>query len=200
MRAGRHAALALLALTLLPAAAGAQQAANPVAAETVGIMPSEDYVIGPEDVLVVTFWREEQMSGEVLVRPDGHISLPLLNDVRVVGLTPDELRQKLVDAAKVYVAEPNATVTVKAINSRKVFITGQVAKPGAYPIGAPISVMQLISISGGFNEFAKTNDVVVIRRDAGRESVHKFKYDDVLKGKNIAQNLTLKPGDTVVVP
>jgi len=160
----------------------------------------EDYVVGPDDVLLVTFWREPEMSGEVLVRSDGKISLPLINEIPVIGLSPDQLRARLEEAAKKFVAEPSVSVAVKAINSRRVFLTGEVSKPGAYSVSAPLTVLQLIALGGGFGEYAKRNQVMVIRQNGGVETAHRFNYDEVIRGKNIAQNLTLKPGDTVIVP
>jgi polysaccharide export outer membrane protein len=159
------------------------------------------YVIGPDDVLVVTFWRERDLSGEVVVRPDGKISLPLLNDVQASGLTPEQLRAKVMEGANKFVENANATVVVKQINSRKVFITGQVTRPGPYPLGGgPTTVLQLIAIAGGLLEFADSENIVVIRTESGHPVSLKFNYKDVAKRKGLEQNVELKPGDTVVVP
>lgn len=166
----------------------------------VGVPTPADYVIGPDDVLNVVFWREKDMSSEVAVRPDGMISLPLLNDVKAAGLTPDQLRDQLTKAAEKYVEVPSVSVVVKAINSRKVFITGQVAKPGTYPITAPTTVMQLIAIAGGVHEFADTKNITILRNEGGKQVAIRFNYNDVLKRKNLAQNIELKPGDTIIVP
>ena len=158
------------------------------------------YVIGPSDVLSVVFWRDKDMSADVTVRPDGNISLPLLNDIPAAGLTPDQLRSKLVDAASKYIEDPNATVLVKEIHSRNVFITGNVAKPATYPLNGDMTVLQLIAIAGGLQEYADAKNIVVIRAENGRTQYHKFNYKDVVRQKNVAQNIMLKPGDTVVVP
>jgi polysaccharide export outer membrane protein len=157
-----------------------------------------DYVIGPDDKLGVLFWRDESMTADVTVRPDGKISLPLLNDVHVVGLTPEQLRTFLMGAAKKFVADPTVSVVVREINSRKVFITGFVSHPGAYSLTTPITVLQLIAIAGGLTDFADTKKITIIR--AGQKEPLKFNYEDVRRGKNLQQNILLKVGDTVVVP
>jgi polysaccharide export outer membrane protein len=158
------------------------------------------YVIGPDDILSIVFWRDKDLSGEVRVRPDGKISLPLLNDVQAAGLTPEELRLQLSEAAKKFVQEPSATVIVKEIHSRQVFITGNVAKPGTYPLNGNMNVLQLIAQAGGLLEYADAKNVVVIRQEAGRQRHFKFNYNDVIRQKRPEQNIALKPGDTVVIP
>jgi polysaccharide export outer membrane protein len=159
-----------------------------------------DYVIGPDDVLDVRFWKDQDMSGEVVVRPDGRISLPLLNDVPAAGLTPDQLRARLTDEARRYVESPNATVIVKTINSRKVFITGQVEKPGPYPLTSRVTVVQLIAMAGGLREYAEAEKIVIMRSESGRVTPLKFDYTKLTEGKNVSQNIELRPGDTVIVP
>src|SRR4030095_15910273 len=158
------------------------------------------YVIGPDDVLTIVFWRDKDMSTEATVRPDGKISLPLLNDVHAGGRTPAQLGEQLVNAATKYMAEPNATVVVKEIHSRKVFITGNVAKPGTYPLSERLNVLQLIALAGGLMEYADAKNIVVMRNDEGRQQSFKFNYKDVTKQKHLEQNIVLKSGDTVVVP
>jgi polysaccharide export outer membrane protein len=158
------------------------------------------YVIGTDDVLTIVFWRDKEMSAEVVVRPDGKISLPLVNDVVAAGLSPDQLRVQLDQAASKYVAEPNATVVVKTINSRNVYITGNVLKPGTYPIIGEMTVLQLIAVAGGLQEYADSKKIVVMRKEEGKDRHFPFNYKDVIKQKNLQQNISLKPGDTVVVP
>ena len=160
----------------------------------------EHYVIGPGDVLGVVFWREKELSGDVAVLPDGRITLPLINEIPAAGLTPEELRKKLVDAAKQYVTDPTATVVIRQVNSRRVFITGMVAKTGQYPLYQTTSVLQLIAMAGGLLEYAKSSNIVIIRSEQGHQVSYKFNYKEVSKQKNLAQNIELKPGDTVVVP
>jgi polysaccharide biosynthesis/export protein len=171
------------------------------AAQTAVTAPTPpDYVIGPDDVLNIYFWRDKDMSGEVVVRPDGKISIPLINDVDVVGLTPDQLRVKLEKAAGKFLEETNATVVVKAINSRKVFITGQVAKPGPYPLMGATTVLQAIAMAGGLQEYADRERILVLRTVNGLQVSYRVNYKNITKQKDLWQNLELKSGDTVVVP
>jgi polysaccharide export outer membrane protein len=165
-----------------------------------GVTPPPGFIIGPDDVLLVMFWREKELSAEVAVRPDGKITLPLLNDVHAAGLTTDQLRERLMEAANKFVEDPSVTIAVKQINSRKVYITGQVGKPGTYPLTGPTTVLQLIAVAGGLADFAKKEDIVVMRTEGGKTMTFKFNYKDVTKGKKLEQNIELKPGDTVVVP
>jgi len=162
-------------------------------------LPS-DYRIGPDDVLTITFWREQDLSGDVVVRPDGKISLPLLNDVQAAGLTPIELRNVLMEGARRYVEDPNATVVVKQINSRRVFVTGAINKPGPYTLTVPTTVLQLIALAGGLLEYADKKNIVIVRTEEGRQLTLRFNYKDVVNRKNLGQNIELEPGDTVIVP
>jgi polysaccharide export outer membrane protein len=157
------------------------------------------YVVGVSDVLAVTFWRDQRMSADVVVRPDGKISLPLLNDVHAAGSTPEELAALLAKAATKYIADPDVTVMVKEIHSRKVFVLGNVGAPGMVPLSGDMNVLQLIAMAGGLLEYADKGDIVVIRTENGQEKRLKFNYNDVLKGKNVKQNILLQPGDTIVV-
>jgi polysaccharide export outer membrane protein len=181
----------------IPGATPAPAGATPASA---GATLPAGYLIGPDDVLSIVFWRDKDMSAEVVVRPDGRISLPLLNDIQAAGSTPEELRAQLEKAAAKYIAEPNATVVVKTINSRKVYITGNVLKPGTYPLTGDMSVLQLIAVAGGLQEYADSKKIVVMRKEDGRDRFFSFNYKDVTRQKNLQQNIALKPGDTVVVP
>ena len=169
-------------------------------ASPAGVTPPAGYVIGPDDQLSIVYWREKDLSADVVVRPDGFISLPLLNDVQASGLTPEQLRVAITQGATKFVEEPTVSVVVKAINSRKVFITGQVGKPGPYPLAAPTTVLQLIATAGGIAEYADKKKIVVVRKENGKETTRRFNYDDVMKGKNLAQNIELMPGDSIIVP
>jgi polysaccharide biosynthesis/export protein len=165
-----------------------------------GVALPAGYVIGAEDLLSIVFWRDKDMSADVVVRPDGKISLPLLNDMPAAGFTPDQLRANIMKAATKFVQEPNATVVVKEIHSRKVYVTGMVVKGGPFPLSGDMTVMQAIALAGGLQEYADSKNIVIIRKEEGRERYFKFNYKDVLKQKKVEQNLLLKPGDTVVVP
>jgi polysaccharide export outer membrane protein len=165
-----------------------------------GVTPPPGYTIGTDDVLIVMFWREKDLSAEVSVRPDGKITLPLINDIAAAGLTTDQLRARVMEAANKFVEDPSVTIAVKQINSRRVYITGQVGKPGLYPLTSPTTVLQLIAVAGGLADFAKKEDIVVMRTEGGKTMTLKFNYKDVIRGKKLEQNIELKPGDTVVVP
>jgi polysaccharide biosynthesis/export protein len=186
--------------------ATAQQAADKVspAVGTTASPPAPSlppgYVIGVQDVLSIVFWRDKEMSADVVVRPDGKISLPLLNEVQAAGFTPEQLRANLTEAAAKFVEEPTATVVVKEIHSRNVYITGNVAKPATYPLSADMNVLQLIALAGGLQEYADAKNILVIRTEDGRQQYHKFNYKEVVKQVHPEQNIVLKPGDTVVVP
>ncbi len=184
-----------------------QAAAAPSSAGVQAVPTPADYVIGPDDVLLVNFWRDKEMSVEVTVRPDGKITVPLLSDVQAAGFPPEQLRDRLAEQAKKYMVDPSVTVVVRQINSRRVFITGEVAKPGAYPLNDRLTVVQLIAVAGGLTEFAKSKDIVVMRGDSsaavrprGEPAAFKFNYKDFVSGRNLKQNVELKPGDTVIVP
>ena len=158
------------------------------------------YLIGPDDVLSIVFWRDKDMSADVAVRPDGKISLPLLSDVQAAGLTPLQLRDLLTEEAKRFVEDPNVSVVVKLINSRKVFVTGEVLKPGPYLLTGPTTVLQMIAIAGGLKEYADSKHITIMRTEAGRTLGFEFNYKDVAQRKKLSQNIELKPGDTLVVP
>jgi polysaccharide export outer membrane protein len=201
----------LVAIGLACAAGGALSVRAQTPAVTPGTAPAAsaaaasvplpaDYVIGPEDVLGVVFWRDQDMTGDVTVRPDGMVTLPLLGDLHAAGLTPDALRDQVQKAASKYVQDPNVTIVVRTINSRKVFITGEVTTPGAYPLTSPRTVMQLIALAGGLTEYADSKNITVMRTEQGTQRSFKFNYKDVAGGKKLEQNIQLKPGDTVVVP
>ena len=159
-----------------------------------------DFVIGPQDVLGVLFWRDQEMSGDVTVRPDGMITLPLIRDVQAAGLKPDQLADRIQQAAREFIAQPSVTVVLRQMNSRKVFITGEVTHPGAYPLASSMTVMQLIAIAGGLTEFAEPKNISIMRVQGSETTIFDFNYKDVAKGKKREQNIVLKPGDTVVVP
>ena len=160
----------------------------------------DDYVIGPEDVLGVVFWREADISGDVTVRPDGRITLPVIGELQAAGLRPEELRQRIAAGAAKYLTEPNVAVVVRAINSRRIFVTGRVTTPGGHLLKGPLTVMQAIALAGGLTEYADAKNITVLRTINGRTSRFPFNYKDVARGKKLEQNVLLLPGDTVVVP
>jgi polysaccharide export outer membrane protein len=158
------------------------------------------YVAGESDILRISVWKESDLSQTVVVRPDGSISLPLVKDVQVAGLTPAEIENLLTERLKVFITNPQVTVTVQEIRSRKVYITGEVTRPGTYPLLAPMTVLQIISESGGFTPFARRSKIYILRREGGNQKRYGFDYSKVVHGMSPEQNIMLRPGDTVVVP
>lgn len=189
------ASVPLIAQTTKPAQADAAPVVPPAPALKVPI----DYVIGVDDVLTVVFWRDKDLSAEVVVRPDGKISLPMLNDVPAAGMTPEALAAEVSKAATKYVRDAGATVIVKEIRSRKIYVIGEVAKPGPFSLGAEMNVLQALGEAGGFIEGADKGDVIIVRNENGKERRFKFDYNEVVRGKNLAQNIRLLPGDTIIV-
>ena len=182
-----------------PPTANGSTSKDAASAPRVPILLPNDYVIGANDVLSVVFWREKDLSADVVVRPDGKISLPMLNDVQAIGLTPQELAESVENAARKFVRDSGATVMVKEIHSRKVYVVGEVAKPGSFPLDADMNVLQAIAQAGGLLEDAHKGDVVIVRNEKGVERRFNFDYNDVIRGRNTSQNIKLRPGDTILV-
>jgi len=134
------------------------------------------------------------------VRPDGKISLPLLRDVQAAGLTPSQLEVRLTEGLTGFITAPDVTVIVAAINSRRVFMVGEMNRPGAYPLLAGMTVLQALSNAGGFTQFANLKNIYVLREENGKQMKYAFNFKDVVKGKKPEQNITLKTGDTIVIP
>ncbi len=167
--------------------------------------PSKDnapeYVIGLEDILSINVWKEPELSlKEVVVRPDGKISLPLVNDIQAAGSTPAQLQEKIADKLKEFVASPHVNVAVIRTISRSVSVVGSVNRPGAFPLGAPLTVLEVLARAGGLTELAKPKDIKIVRNENGKTVQLPFNYKEVAKGKNLQQNITLKDGDVVIVP
>jgi polysaccharide export outer membrane protein len=159
-----------------------------------------NYVIGPADLLDISVWKEPELTRTVPVRPDGRISLPLLNDVQAAGETPTQLATHVTESLKRYVTDPQVTVIVTAINSQRIYLLGEVTRAGAYPLLPGMTVLQAISSAGGLTQYARTQKIYVLRDgDSGQTKVP-FNYRDFLKGRNPEQNVVLKVGDTIVVP
>ena len=197
-------AITPLLLAMLPAVAAAQASAPTIASapsSQQAVSLPADYVIGVEDRLGVVFWREQDkaLTTDVVVRPDGKISVPMLNDIAAAGLTPEQLAVVVQQAAGKYIRDAAATIIVREIHSRKVFVIGEVSRPGAVDLGSEMNVLQVLAAAGGFLEHAKKSDVVIVRKVNDREQRFKFNYKDVVRGKNIQQNIRVLPGDTVLV-
>ena len=158
------------------------------------------YKIQPNDVLEIFVWKEPELTRKVLVRPDGRISFPLIQDMPAADTSPDELKQEIEKKLKEFIDAPNVTVIVEAIQSYKVFVTGKVQKAGALMIEKPVTVLQALALAGGFQEFANASEMTIITNNGGKNTLLKFNYAEVIKGKNADQNILLKSGDVVVVP
>ena len=159
-----------------------------------------EYKIGPQDVLRIDVWKEPDITRTIPVRPDGKISLPLLNDIQAAGLTALELATALTKSLEKYINNPQVTVTVMEINSRRVYVTGEVARAGAVPLLPNMTVLQALSSSGGFTQFAKIKNIYVLRQEAGKQVKLPFNYKEVVAGKKPEDNILLQPGDVIVVP
>ena len=159
-----------------------------------------DYQIGADDVLDVNVWKEQELTRTLQVRPDGKISMPLLNDVQAAGLTPTQLSQTITEKLKKYLTSPQVTVMVTQINSQRVYVTGEVTRPGAYPVLPGMSILQAITSAGGLTPFANSKKIFLMRNDNGVQAKYPFSYKEVLDGRKAEENLKVKAGDTIVVP
>ncbi len=164
------------------------------------VATDSDYKIGPQDMLRIDVWKEPDISRVVPVRPDGKITLPLVNDVQASGLTTNQLAAKIAEGLKKYITSPQVTVGVTEINSRKFFVSGEVARPGAFPLLPNMTVLQALSSAGGFTQFAREKKIYILRMEDGKQVKHPFNYKDVISGKNVEQNIMLQGGDIIVVP
>lgn len=195
-----------LALTILAAPLSAQTARNhpnqpaPAAAARTTTAQDPSYVIGSQDVLNITVWKEAELTRTVPVRPDGKISLPLLNDVQAAGLTPTQLAESITTSLRKFVTDPQVTVIVTEINSQRVYIMGEVLHAGAYPLLPDMTVLQALSSAGGFTQFANLRKIYMFRTENGTQVKYPFNYKDVISGKRPEENVVLKAGDTIVVP
>jgi polysaccharide export outer membrane protein len=185
---------------------GAAAPATPTAGNEPGtpaqVKPHDDtFVIGPDDVLSISVWKEPEVSRLVPVRSDGKISLPLAGEIQAGGTTPRQLEKAIAAKLQSYISDPEVTVIVQQINSQKFNILGQVAKPGSYPLTNSATVLDAIALAGGFRDFAKQKSIYIQRQSPNGSQIRlPFNYKDVIKGKNVEQNVRLQPHDTIVVP
>ena len=159
-----------------------------------------DYIIGEQDALMITVWKEKEISGGVVVRPDGKITVPLVGEIKVVGMTPVQLQDLLVERLKPFVTVPQVSVAVTQINSRKVYLIGQAAREGSFTINSSTTVLQVITQAGGLKDFAKRKKIYILRNQGQKQTRFSFDYDAVIRGNKTDQNILLQPGDTIVVP
>lgn len=181
-------------------ASNSSGAANEPASSHVAATTDPSYVIGAQDVLDIDVWKQKELTRAVEVRPDGKISLPLLNDIQASGLTPMQLAANITDGLKKFITDPQVTVIVTQINSQRVYILGEVTKPGAYPLLPGMNVLQALSSAGGFTMFANTKKIYVLRKQGGKQQKFPFNYKAVISGKHTDQNIVLRAGDQIVVP
>lgn len=161
----------------------------------------EAYRIQPGDILMVSVWKEEALTAEVLVRPDGGMSFPLVGDVRASGRTVDEVRELVNERLSKFIPDPSVTIAVKQIGGNRIYVLGKVNRPGEFTFSRPLDVMQALSMAGGATLFASLDDIQILRRDdAGKQTARRFRYSEVERGRSLDQNILLKSGDTVVVP
>jgi polysaccharide biosynthesis/export protein len=207
------AALILIGSIALAQAAPAQPAASSAPEKTASEKTASDkatngastsqagpeYVIGPEDALHIAVWKEADLTASLPVRPDGKISLPLLDDVQAAGLTPKQLADSITEKLKKYLADPRVTVVVTQINSKRIYLVGEVVHVGATPMLPNMTVLQALS-SAGLNQFANTKRIYVLRTENGKQRKLPVNYRKLVKGEQIEQNYLLQPGDTIVVP
>ncbi len=158
------------------------------------------YILGYGDSLVVTVWGHEELNSQPVVRPDGKISLPLIGDIQAEGLSIDDLKQELDKRFSEYVQEPETSVTLREIASLKIYIIGEVARPGEYDLDSYTDILQAIAKAGGFTDYARKNRIQLIRKQGNEKIKFRFNYSQVVKGKDLDQNIPLKPGDVIIVP
>ena len=162
---------------------------------------TDEYVIGIGDILEIVTWKEPDFSRDaILVRLDGRISFPLLDDIQAVGQTPVQLKKRIEARLKEFVAAPSVTVTVHDAASQKFYILGEVAHTGEYPLVKELTVLQAFAIAGGFTEWASKKEIILFRRDNGKEKVIQINYKDIIKDKDFRQNVVIKANDTIIVP
>jgi polysaccharide export outer membrane protein len=192
----------LLCVLVLPAISlKAQEAAANSSANGPLTQVASSYIVGEADVLRINVWKQPELSQpSVVVRPDGMVSVPLVGEVKVSGLTPVQIEATLVADLKQYVNEPRVTVTVAEIGSKLVYVTGEIQHPGAYPLVGPVDVLQIIAKAGGVTPYAHRRSVFVLRQINGKKEKLPVNYSQIFRGKNPEKNINLQPGDTVVVP
>ena len=210
--ANAHSLITVLFLALAACALGAAQNGGPTpgqsasadkaAAPTANVASpgasadTRTFKVGPQDVLKIIVWREQDFTGLYTVHSDGKITLPLVGDVQAGGLTAEQIQDKVTAALSKLIQKPNVTVTVQQILSQKYYMDGEIGRPGEYQLTAPTTILEAISIAGGLRDFANGKKISVLRGD---QRIH-FNYKEVIKGKNLEQNIQLQPGDHVIVP
>jgi polysaccharide biosynthesis/export protein len=194
-----HSCGILMILAMAGMLQGAAAATPPAPARATS--PDSAYTVKPGDMLAISVWKEPDLQGPVLVRPDGTFSFPLAGQMDARNKTVAELQQMVTDKLRKYISDPVVTVSVQEIKGNKVYVIGQVNKPGDFVVNPRVDVMQALSMAGGTTPFAALGDIMILRRtDTGQQQALPFRYTDVVRGRNLDQNITLQAGDVVVVP
>lgn len=158
------------------------------------------YRVGPEDVLEISVWKEEGLQKEVLVRPDGGLSFPLVGEIQATGKTAEEIREEVTQRLQRFISGPVVSVSVRKIVNNKIYVMGKVNRPGEYLTGHFLNVLQVLSMAGGLTPYAAENKIKILRKEGGSERVYPFEYGAIQRGEKLEQNITLRPGDVVLVP
>lgn len=201
MTLGRTVLVGVIGLTLC-ALGHRAQADNALSARAPGdhAVVDASYQVQPGDTLTITVWKETDLQGDVLVRPDGGLSFPLVGGIEAAGKTVDEIRKIVVERLAKYIPDPSVAVMVKKTDGSQIFVVGKVNRPGNFALVRPTDVMQALSLAGGATPFADVNSIRVLRREGDHQQAYRFRYDDVRRGRDLRQNILLHSGDTVVVP
>jgi len=169
--------------------------------EAAAVQPVDaGYLVQPGDTLSITVWKEQDLQGDILVRPDGGLTFPLAGEIEASGHRVDDIRKALQARLTKYIPDPVVTVLVKKTDGSRIFVVGKVNRPGDFPLIRPMDVMQALSLAGGTTPYADVNGIRVLRREATGQQVFRFRYDDIRRGKDLSQNMLLRSGDTVIVP
>jgi polysaccharide export outer membrane protein len=174
----------------------AAEPAEPVKTPLPVTVDPKTFSLGPEDIISVRVWREAELSGQMVIRPDGKITMPLIRDVDASGITPEQLAARITEALSQYLTNPQVLVQVLAVRSKRYMISGEILRPGAYPLAVSTTVFEAITMAGGFRDFANKKKITIVRGDKRL----RFNYNDVVKGKNRTQNVQLENGDKIIVP
>ena len=196
--------LLLMTILLVAPGAGAQAQENkPAAAPSGGEAAADfgpDYILGPGDLLDIAVWKDETLTKSVIVLPDGKISFPLIGEIKAAGRTVPQLKQEITKKISPYAPDPTISIEVRQVNSMLIYVIGRVNTPGRFSLNTNVNVLQALTMAGGVNPFAKRDKIKIFRQEGGKTTIFRFKYDEVVEGTELEQNIILKKGDVVVVP
>jgi polysaccharide export outer membrane protein len=184
----------------LGARAQEKKPAAPAAGGETAVDFGPDYLLGPGDIIDIAVWKDETLTKSVVVLPDGKISFPLIGEIRAAGRTVPQLKQEITKKISPYAPDPIISIEVRQVNSMLVYVIGRVNTPGRFSLNTNINVLQALTMAGGLNSFAKRDKIRIFRREGGKTTIFRFKYDDVTEGSDLEQNIVLQRGDIIVVP